>query len=253
MQQGIRTIIIDDEFQSRNILSNLIQEFDADFDIYGSASGIKDGLELISKCKPDLLLLDIKLQGCTGFDLLQQCKDITFDVIFISAYDHYALKAFRLSAIDYLLKPVIPDELHDALQKARTRFMQKNNNSQMRIELLNKRLAQPDLLNQSITIPIPDGFTVVAFEEIIYCQANGNYTHFYLQGGKKIISAYTLKHYDEMLSDLGFFRAHKSSLLNLKHVKEYHKGEGGVVIMSNNDHIELSRNHKDAFLTIFRR
>lgn len=253
MQLAIKTIIIDNEIQSRISLETLIHEINSEFVILGSAADVTDGLELIRKTKPDLVLLDIQLESSTGFELLQQCHDITFDVVFITAYDHYALKAFRFSALDYLLKPVIPLELNDALQKVKSHYLLKNNQVQERIEFLTKRLKIPGLLIDSITIAIPDGFTVVPLKDIFYCLASGNYTHFHLQGGKKIISAYTLKHYDEILTDYGFFRAHKSSLINLSHVKEYRKGEGGIIIMSNDDEIELSRNHKDEFLKFFRR
>ncbi len=253
MQFAIKTIIIDDEIQSRIILETLIQEINSEFIILGSATGVTDGLELIRKTKPDLVLLDIQLQSGTGFELLQQCNEILFDVIFITAYDHYALKAFRFSAVDYLLKPVTPVELNDALHKIKSRYLLKNNQTRERIEFLSKRLEIPGLLIDSITIAIPDGFTVVPLKEIVYCHASGNYTHFHLLGDKKIISAYTLKHYDEILTEHGFFRAHKSSLINLTHVKEYRKGEGGVIILSNDDEIELSRNHKDAFLKLFGR
>lgn len=249
----LNTILVDDEAQGRVFLEAIIRDQLPDVRLIGTASSVEEGLVLVREKRPDLVLLDIHLRNETGFDLLEQCGEINFHVIFITAHDKYAVRAFRFSAIDYLLKPVIPAELVAAIGRVRDRLQWPGQQNRERIDHLRNKLRTPSAMEEQLTIPVHDGFIIVEVKKVLYCQASNNYTRFIMEDGKQILSSYTLKHYDETLSGQGFFRAHKSFLVNLAHVREYRRGEGGVIMMSNNDQVELARAHKDAFLKIFYR
>ncbi len=246
--QNITTFIIDDEFQSRNFLHKMLQQYLPELEISGEASSVKDGLEGIIKYKPDIVFLDIQMQGETGFDLLSLLPTIDFALIFITAYDQYAIKAFRFNAIDYLLKPIVTEELIEAVNKVKQKIAYKQPDSKQLVNQLYKDLQEPKKIHDKIAIPTLDGFMIISINEIIYCHASSNYTEFYLTDGKCILSSYTLKQYDEILNTQSFFRAHRSYLINMAHVKMYKKGDGGEIVMRNGDEIELSRTHKMEFL-----
>ncbi|HUZ61690.1 MAG TPA: LytTR family DNA-binding domain-containing protein [Hanamia sp.] len=245
---AITTFIIDDEFQSRNFLFNLLQQYFPEIAILGKVSSIKEGLEGIIEYQPDIVLLDIQLQEGTGFDLLSRLPKIDFALIFVTAYDQYAIKAFRFNAIDYLMKPIVTEEFIEAVNKVKQRISSSKTDSKKLVDQLYLDIQNPKKIHDKIAISTLDGFIIVPVNEIIYCHANSNYTRFHLIDNKSILSSYTLKQYDEMLTSQSFFRAHRSYLINLAHVKFYKKGEGGEIVMSNGDEIELSRTHKAEFL-----
>ncbi len=246
--QAITTFIIDDEFQSRNFLHNMLQQCFPELKIVGDASSIKEGLQGINEYKPNIVFLDIQLIEGTGFDLLSHIPRIDFALIFVTAYDQYAIKAFRFNAIDYLLKPIVREELIEAVNKVKQKIVSAKTDTKKLVDQLYLDILNPKKVHDKIAISTLDGFIIVPVNEIIYCHANSNYTRFYLTDRKSILSSYTLKQYDEMLSNQSFFRAHRSYLINLVHVKFYKKGEGGEIVMSNGDEIELSRTHKAEFL-----
>ena len=252
MSTPIRAFIVDDEFQSRNLLTRLLSSQADHFQLVGQAGTADEAFISISEVQPNLVFLDVMLNERTAFDLLRQFTTINFEIIFTTAHDQFALRAFKFNAVDYLLKPIDPDELTLAIEKARHKLESRHHTTKEQLDNLYQSIKTPNAPGKKIAIPTSDGFILQPLEDIIYCQSNGNYTLFFLTDKKKLISSYTLKQYDEMLSDLNFFRAHKSFLINLNHVNQYRKGEGGVVIMSDGMEIEISRRNKESFLRIFK-
>lgn len=244
--QSIKAFIIDDEFQSRNFLHKMLQQYFPEIIVAGHASNVEEGLQGIKEFHFDIVFLDIQMKGETGFDLLNKLDKIDFSLIFTTAYDQYAVKAFRFNAIDYLLKPIIADELVEAVNKVIKRNPTQSA-SKEQVERLYQDIKNPHKIHDKIAVPTGEGFIVIPLNEIVYCHASSNYTEFYLTDQKCILSSYTLKQYDEILTLQSFFRAHRSYLINLAHVKIYRKGKGGEVVMSNGHEIEIAETHKDEF------
>jgi two-component system LytT family response regulator len=249
---SFKVFVVDDEYQSRNLLCRLLSEHFPGITITGQAANVKEGKDGIMKFKPNLLFLDIELHDETGFDLLHQLGNRNFQIIFVTAHDEYALKAFRFNAIDYLLKPIILSELEDAIHKAMKYLPEQKFTSDEQLENLARYIQNPKKIHDKIAVPTSDGFVLVPLQDIIYCHANGNYTEFHLQNNKQLLSSYTLKQYHELLIDQNFFRAHRSYLINLSYVKMYRRGDGGTVIMQDGSEVELSKQNKDAFLQFFK-
>ncbi|MES1225049.1 MAG: LytTR family DNA-binding domain-containing protein [Bacteroidota bacterium] len=249
---SLKVFIVDDEYQSRNLLSRLLMEHFPNIIVTGQAANVQEGIAGINEFNPGLVFLDIEMNGETGFDLLRKIEKRSFQIIFITAHNDYALKAFRFNAIDYLLKPIVLDELKDAVNKAVNQLSGEKATSDAQIENLVQVIRDPKKINDKIAVPTSDGFVLVSLKEIVYCRANGNYTEFHLTGKKQLLSSYTLKQYHELLEGQNFFRAHRSFLINLSYVKMYRRGEGGTIVMSDDSEIELSRQNKDAFLQLFR-
>lgn len=251
MNSRLTVLITDDEPHSRNILEKMLQQHIPEISHIGQADTVKKALAFINEFHPQVVFLDIHMQGESGFDLLQQIPRQDFEVIFVTAYDNYAIRAFRFNAVDYLLKPVVVGELKEAFSKA----MKKNGGpagNRDNIQRLSDQLQRKNILPQSITVPTSEGFTVLHVPDIIYCQASNNYTIFHMANKQKILSSQTLGVYEELLSGHNFFRAHRSYLINLNQIASYKKGEGGYIVMNNGDEVELSRNNKADFLQLFR-
>ena len=238
----IRTIIIDDEDRGRRTLTTQISKYCPDLEIVGEANGVESGLEVIRNHKPDVVFLDIQMQDGTGFDLLQQIPKVNFAVIFATAYDQYAVQAFKFSATDYLLKPIDPDQLIKAVDKLKTELESQNLNKKLEALISNKNNFE------KIALPTFDGIILVKIREIIRCQSESNYTTLFLPKGEKIVVTKTLKDFDEMLSPIGFFRIHQSHLINMAFVNKYIKGDGGAVKMEDGTTLEVARRRKDTFL-----
>lgn len=252
MPTALKAFIVDDEIQGRTILKNLLHQSSPDIELVGEAGSVAEAADLIGRLKPHLVFLDIQMRGETGFDLLNTLPKIDFDIIFTTAHDQYALKAFRFNAIDYLLKPIILEELVAAVSKVKNKKGSLFSFTQEQLQQLFADIREPGRIQDKISVPTSDGFIILAIKDIVYCKASSNYTEFFLEGQKPIISSYTLKHYDEILTGQHFFRAHRSYLVNLAHVKMYRKSDGGNIIMSNGHEIELSRNHRDDFIQFFK-
>jgi two-component system, LytTR family, response regulator len=252
MQAPLKIFIVDDEFQSRNFLSKCITANHADVQIVGQAANVAEGLAGINDLKPDLVFLDVMLNDETGFDLLAKTGEVNFELIFTTAHDEYAIRAFKFNALDYLLKPIDVEELDAAIEKVKKEKRERNGTPKDVVDNFLNTLNTTNGIEKKIPIPTHNGFQLVPLQEIIYCQSNSNYTHFYLTEKRRITASYTLRHYDELLNEHNFFRAHKSYLINLAHVTQYRKGDGGTIIMSDNMEIELSRRNKDAFIRIFK-
>jgi two-component system LytT family response regulator len=246
--QAITAFIIDDELQSRNILHKMMQQYFPEISLIGEASTVEQGMQGIQENSPDVVFLDIQMKGETGFDLLNRLPEINFALIFTTAFDKYAIRAFRVNAIDYLLKPIVAGELIEAVNKAKQRMPNSLHASKGQVEQLYRDMKNPQRIHDKIAVPTAEGFVIIPVKEIVYCRASSNYTEFYLADKKSILSSYTLKQYDEILTAQSFFRAHRSYLINMAHVKVYRKGDGGEIVMSNGHEIELSRIHKNEFL-----
>ncbi len=252
MQGQLTALIVDDELHNRIVLEKMLVQHKPEISTIYQADTVKQAILLINEYHPQIIFLDIQMQGETGFDLLQQIGDYNFEVIFITAHDHYAIKAFRFNAVDYLLKPVIVNELKEATEKAIKKLDNYSANYRDNIKRLYQQMYNSKELTNSITISTLEGFHVIKIRDIVYCQASDNYTIIHLADKKKITSSQTLGYYEELLTESTFFRTHRSYLINLPHVTSYKKGEGGYIIMSNGDEVELARNHKTNFMHLFK-
>jgi two-component system LytT family response regulator len=248
--QEITAFIVDDELQSRIILVKMLQQYLPEISIAGQAASVDEACIGIEKHRPDIVFLDIQMNRETGFDLLRRFHVINFAVIFITSFNNYAVKAFRINAIDYLLKPIVPSQLVEAVNKVKEGTAAKRLASKMQVEELYPDITFPPKIQDKIAVPTGEGLIVIPVNEIIYCHADSNYTEFHLIDNKCILSSYTLKQFDQILPTQSFFRAHRSYLINMAHVKMYRRGEGGDIVMSNGQEIELSRTRKEEFLDL---
>ncbi len=239
----LRAVIIDDESESRTAIANILKNYCSDIDVVGEGNDVASGVDVIKKKKPDVVYLDIQMPDGTGFNLLERIEDIDFHVIFVTAYDQYAIKAIKFSAIDYILKPIDPQQLIDSVEKLKNISPRKNQLPDRLNNLLQNR-SKP----ARIALPTLSGYRFVKIEDIIRCQSESNYTKFFLQSGEEILVTRTLKEFEIMLRDDRFVRVHQSHLINVDFVEQYIKGDGGTAIMSDGSHVEISRRRKDLFL-----
>ena len=244
----ISAIVVDDEINGRENLSTLIFRFCPEIQIVGMAASVDQAVEMIHDKMPDVVFLDIEMPIKNGFDLLEVSKPITFEVIFTTAFDHYAVRAIKFSALGYLLKPIDIDELKLAVGKVVQKKIEKES-SVKNMELLLYNLKVRNKL-QKIAIPTMEGILFVNIIDIICCQADNNYTRVYTQSGDVLLVCKTLKDYEDLLSGMNFFRVHHANLINLQHVKKYIRGEGGFVELSNQMSVEVSRRRKSEFLKL---
>jgi two-component system LytT family response regulator len=242
----IKALIVDDEEKSRVTLKNLLGMYCPGIEVIELCDSVNSALTAINKQMPDVVFLDIEMPFHNGFTLLEKVKDPTFKVIFTTAYDHYAIKAIKYSAIDYLLKPIDSDELISATEKLKGNKPTPAQASQ-NFELLLSNLKVKGS-NAKIAIPTFDGLQMINASDIIKCTADESYTHIALTNNTKITVSRILKEYEELLSDLNFFRVHNSCLINLIHVTKYVKGDGGYVVMTDGSSVEVSRRKKAELL-----
>lgn len=245
----INAIVIDDEAHCRDTLSILIGKFCPDVRILQQCSSAKEGLEAVRMHKPDLVFLDVEMPAMNGFEFLEQFNEIPFSVIFTTAYDKYAIRAIRFSALDYLLKPIDSKELIAAVQKV------KANNHQPTSEqfrMLLDKIQNKDNGLTKIAVPIAEGFELVKTDDIITCEADNNYTYLHLKNKRKITACRTLKEVEEQLESFtSFLRVHHSYIVNLNEVTKYVRGDGGYLTMSDGSMIDVSRSRKAALLKFF--
>ncbi len=249
MMSKYRCVIVDDESGARNLIRGFFARFFPEYEILGEAGSVDEAVALIDEEQPDLILLDIEMPLGTGFDVVEQCSFKNFNVVFITAHDHYALDAFRISAIDYLIKPLRLQDLRDALERFEKRAGDENKGSQLKVLMDN--LSSDSATAKRIVLPSVHGFELVPVHTIIRCEAERNYTAFFIDGDKKIIASRTLKEFDEILTPLGFFRIHQSHLVNLSNVVRYYKGQGGELEMTDKTRVPVSRTKKEDLLKIF--
>lgn len=245
----IKTLIVDDEPANVKVLISIINDFCPSLTIVGTASNISDAQIQINSLEPELVLLDIEMPNGNGFDLLQKIPAINFSVIFITAFNHYAIKAIKYSAVDYLLKPVNIDELRNAVEKVTHQIHKKQMNLRVENLLYNLHL-QPKQI-QRITIPTHDGFVFEDTDNIMYLQASSNYTTIFTSKKYKITAARTVKDFEDMLPKNIFCRVHNSYIVNIGFVTKFQRqGRAGNIVMQDGIEIEVSVRKKDEFLTI---
>lgn len=243
---SIRAVIIEDEKKSRELLGHLVAKHCPEVKIVGTAECVSTGVELVKKEKPELVFLDIEMPDGTGFDLLQQVQDEKFNLIFTTASDAYAVKAIKFSALDYLLKPIDSDELKAAVARFEERKPASSDMENLKFLLQNFR--KNDEHYSKITLPTGQAYEIVNIKDIIRCEAEGNYTTFFLANKKKLLVSASLKHYEDLLPSEDFFRVHHHHLINVNHVVRYLKQDGGYAVMTDDTKVEVSRRKKDAFL-----
>ncbi len=238
-------IVVDDEMYGREAMISLLNDYCPDVEIAGTADNALTAIKEIRQKQPDIVFLDIEMPHGSGFDVLEGLGDLEFEVVFTTAYDHYAIQAIRFSAIDYLLKPIDHQELKVAVERARKKRKEgiKNRHKEVFIENL-----KPGNRNKRISIPVDEGYIFIEMDQIIRLDGDGNYTYFFLKNNIKYTVVKALREYEELLKGTQFMRIHQSAVINLDCVAKYIRGRGGSVIMSDGAEIEVSRRKKDEFL-----
>jgi two-component system, LytTR family, response regulator len=244
----LNAIIIDDEPDAIEVLSILLHQNCKNVTVVERCTSGATGIDAIIKHQPQIVFIDIEMPHVNGFDVLKATAHLNYKVIFTTAYAQFALKAFKFSAIDYLLKPIDIAELQTAVKKATP--LQEENDLDIRLEALLKKM-QPT--SHRIALPLDNNIQLVNASEIVRCESDSNYTHIYLANGKKIVTAKTLKEVEENLAGFSFFRIHQSHLINTEHIHRVIKGEGGSVVMNDGTQLPISRNKKERFLEMFRK
>lgn len=241
-------IIVDDELGPRESLEQLIQKNCKNIKVINKSDDVESAFTSINALKPELVFLDIEMQTGTAFDLLEKFDRIDFDIIFTTAFNHYAINAIRFSALDYLLKPVDVDDLKAAVARFE---IKKHDEAALNYKFQNLLSnMQNDNRNKKIGIPDGDSLIFINIQDLIRCHSDGSYTSFHLVSGKKILASKPIGEYEELLQEERFFRIHRSYLVNLDHIKKYVKGEGGYVVMSDGAEVEVSRRKKNDFIAV---
>jgi two-component system, LytTR family, response regulator len=243
----IKTILVDDEPRGLSALKRLLELYCPDIKVIGECLDTRTAIEHIQLLEPDLVFLDIAMPDKNGFDILNELNPVRFEIIFVTAHNEYTIQAFKYSAVDYLLKPVEEDLLIEAVRRAAQRIAGKASASQTETFLYNlRKLHTP--AEMKLCIPDMKGFRVIDLADIIYCESESSYTIFHLQTGQTITASKSIMEYELLLEHSGFCRIHKSFLVNLRHIREYIRGEGGSVMLTNDKTIEVSRRKKEVFI-----
>lgn len=247
----IKAVIIEDEVKGLNNLKSLLNKYCEGVEVIAEAEHIEGGLKLLSdpNIKPDVAFLDINLPDGLVFQLLNQLSEINFDIIFVTAYEKFAVKACQYSSIGFIIKPIDPDELQEAVSRIRVGSVSKIN---QRLDLFNQMYYNPNAF-EKMSISALDGIYFINIKDIIRCEAEDNYTHIHLKAGERITASKTIKAYEEMLSGVSFYRVHKSHLINLNYMRKFVKGDGGYLVMDDGKKIEVSRRRRPAFMEQMRR
>ena len=243
----LKTILIDDEPRGISSMQKLLQINCPEVNVIGSCTNADEAIGIIKSMEPDLIFLDIAMPVKNGFDLLKELKGFPFEVIFVTAHNQFMIEAFHFSAIDYLLKPVEDNLLVDAVSRAKKRIAEKSGSKNVETFLHNlKQKQSPQKMR--LCIPSLKGFQVIELDDILYAESSGNYTNLYFLNKPMVCTSKPMHEYEKLLEDAGFVRIHKSILVNLLHVKEYLRGEGGSVILSNGHEVEIARRKKDLLI-----
>lgn len=227
----IKAILIDDIEHARVTLRKDLETYAKDVEIIGEANGVVEGAKLLKKLQPDILFLDIQMQDGSGFDLLDILPEIHFNIIFITASDAHAIKAFRYAAIDYLLKPVDPDELKTAIEKFKHQQKTNTKGSNEKYQLLKDNLQNQQKVHTKLALNTQEKIHIVNISDIIRCESSGNYTEFFMKENKKLIVTKTMKDYEDLLSQQGFYRVHQSHLINTSYIKEFIKSDEELLMI----------------------
>ncbi|MBL7812231.1 MAG: response regulator transcription factor [Bacteroidetes bacterium] len=241
----MKAVIIEDEIKARRILQTLLEEHCPDVQVADAVGDVPNGVKAIMKHKPDVVFLDIELPGFSGFELADFIEDIQFEIIFTTAYDHYALQAFAMSAVDYLLKPIQITQLKSAVEKAKKR---------LGLQSAEKLKALKDNLSingpRRIALPVAEGFLFVDQNEIVYMEADNTYTTIYFHNGSKTLVSRSLGEFVELIDSPDFYKPHRSYYVNLNHIRQYNKAEGGHLLMDNGHTVYIARDKKNEFLEL---
>ncbi len=240
----IKALIIEDELRGRKALKNLLARFCANVEIVGEAITVKQSIELIESTKPDLVFLDIELPHQNGFALLEHFPNPDFSIIFTTAYDDYAIQAFRISAVDYLLKPIDFRLLQKAVEKVRNKVNNLQRSESLELLLDNVKKVPFN----KIALPISNGLAFIELKDLIFCKADRNYTYFHLIEGKKYVVSKPLKYYEAILNNAHFFRINRSVIINLHMLKSYSRTKSGEIVLTSEDVFTISENKKQQFL-----
>lgn len=242
----MKAVIIDDEKRTRELIAKIIESFDLGIETFPIGENVTSGLKAIEDIHPDIVFLDIQMPDGTGFDLLKMIPQKTFEVIFITAHEEFAIKAIKFSALDYILKPIDPEELKKSVEKAIESIDHKREESQFDALQLNIQPSQ----KRRLVLKTQESVHVIDLDKIIRCEADRNYTSFYLVDHKKILVSKTLKDYETLLTGHNFLRIQQSHLINLDYVDRYDKANGGSVIMKDGSEVPLSPAKRDIFFKI---
>ena len=245
--EQLTVILVDDELPSLENLELKIDEFCPDLKIIGKAQDAETALELIAKLKPDVVFLDIEMPRMNGFRMLGEIEEKNFEVVFTTAYNHYAIEAVRISAFDYLVKPIAVSELQNTV--ARLVKMRTHRNPE-KIDISFPHTSSGKHQTDKISISTNEGMEFYEIAQIIRIESSSNYSKIYLADGKNILISRLLKDFEEILSPYNFFRIHHSHLINLNHIKKYIRGDGGQVVMTNNEKVDVSRRKREEFLRL---
>jgi len=245
----IKAICIDDEQHARESIIDLLKLSNSDIEIVGEADSVESGILTIEKLKPDLVFLDIQLNDGMGFDLLKRLSKIDFKLIFITAYEEFALRAFKFSAIDYLLKPINPPDFFAALSK--TEILHEKENQHKYLQALLSHLNPNDRKRKKLVLRTAESIHLIDIQSIIRCEANSGYTKFFLDNDKNILVSKGLIEYDELLSSCGFIRTHQSHLININFIESYEKTEGGYIMMQDKTIVPVSNRKKESIIRLF--
>jgi len=244
----IRAIIIDDEKTSRDTLLGLLKRYCKNVEVVAEADGFHSGMEVIKKHKPDVVYLDIQMPDGSGFKLLEEIGNIDFEVIFSTAFDQYAIKAIKYSALDYLLKPINPEDLITSVEKLEQKILKGKDNTG--VKFLLDTIKSPSSDTKKIVLSTSEGMHIVDIDNIIRCESEDYYTKFFLKEGKMIMVSKTLKENEELLTEYNFIRPHKSHLINLKYVKSFMRMDGGSIVMTDGSQVPVSRRKREQILDV---
>lgn len=242
----IKAVIIDDEEYGRENLKLLLSKYCPEVEVIGEAHSIESGKALFEQpeMQPDVAFLDINLQDGLVFQLLNALENRQFEVIFVTAYEQFAIKAFKFSAIDYIVKPIDADALVEAVKQIRPGRLSR---IAQRLELFQNAMAQPAKI-EKLTVSALDGIYFLNLKDIVRFEADDNYTRIYLHNGEKMTASRTIKAYEDLLSNYNFFRVHKSHIINMNYIRKFVKGDGGYVVMDDGKEIDVSRRRRNEFL-----
>ena len=245
--QVLKAILVDDEFSSLQNLQQKLAKFCPDIEVVAAAQKPEDAILFIRQHKPDVIFLDIEMPRMNGFRMLDELGQYDFEIVFTTAYNHYAIDAIRISAFDYLTKPIAIKDLQRTVERLSQRT---KTHTREKMEAFRTSLASPKSQEEKVAIPTSDGLEFIPIKEIVHIESSSNYSKIFLIDGKKILVTKLLGDFEEMLQSYNFFRVHNSHLINIAHIKKYTRGEGGQVIMQNDHVIDISRRKKEEFLKL---
>ena len=239
----IQAVIIEDEPKSLAMLQNMLREYAPEVHVLGTAQNVREGTRLLGEVSPDLVFLDIAMPDGDGFEILEQIKSPDFQVIFTTAYEEYAIRAFDFSAMNYLLKPISSEDLIKVIDQFRSQ--RSVNEQQLQMAILQTSLKERF---ERIALPTMEGLEFLPVQSIVRCEADGSYTNFFMKDGRQIVVSKGLNHYEKLLTPAMFYRVHHKHLINLQCIKRYVKGSGGYVVLNNGETVDISVRRKEGFL-----